>query len=74
MSAIVEAKDYICTEELAELRLRIRKFAEDVLAPKAREIDEHGFDREHYQKVMDAKLAAIAVSKGERAPVRLAAA
>lgn len=65
MSAIVEAKDYICTEELAELRLRIRKFAEDVLAPKAREIDEHGFDREHYQKVMDAKLAAIAVSKAD---------
>ena len=37
-------------------RERVRNFAEEVLKPKAREIDKNGFDREHYQKVLDSGL------------------
>lgn len=44
------------TKEQEELKERARRFAEEVLAPKAREIDERGFDRAHYQKVMDSGL------------------
>jgi alkylation response protein AidB-like acyl-CoA dehydrogenase len=65
MSAIIEAKDYICTEEQAALRLRVRKFAEEVLASKAREIDEKGFDRAHYQKIMDSGLVGAPQSKAD---------
>ncbi|SFQ17187.1 hypothetical protein SAMN05216343_12819 [Oscillibacter sp. PC13] len=53
------------TEEQENLKARARKFAEEVLAPKARELDENGFDRAHYQKVMDSGLVGAPQSKAD---------
>lgn len=52
-------------DEQKKLKTRARKFAEEVLAPKAEEIDRNGFDRAHYQRVMDSGLIAVPQPKAD---------
>lgn len=51
------------TDEQEQLRVRVEKFAKEVLEPKAREIDKTGFDMEHYRKVMESGLVGAPAPK-----------
>lgn len=53
------------TKEQEALRDRVAAFAKEVLEPKAREIDEKGFDLEHYRKVMASGLVGAPAAKAD---------
>ncbi|MBQ8934408.1 MAG: acyl-CoA dehydrogenase family protein [Lachnospiraceae bacterium] len=57
--------DSYFSQEQNALRERVAKFAKEVLEPKAAEIDENGFDIDHYRKVMEAGFVGVPVSKAD---------